>query len=240
MAGRFCFWYTYRMATSIYDIKNVVLLDGTVLELSPLKIKYLREFIDKFDNVKIAQGEVQAIEALSECARICMKQVRPDLASDEQKFEDVIDLKTLYVILDICAGIKINENKDEPVKKQAVDSGSSWEELDLATLESEAFLLGIWKNYEELETSLCMSELLKTLEASRESDYTDKKFSAAMQGVDLDANSKKTNAWEDMKARVFSDGKATDANDILAYQGPNAERAGFGIGMGLDYELVEG
>jgi len=85
-----------------------------------------------------------------------------------------------------------------------------------------------------------MSELLKTLEVSRESDYTDKKFSAAMQGVDLDANAKKTNAWEDMKARVFSDGAATDANDILAYQGPNAERAGFGIGLGLDYESVEG
>jgi hypothetical protein len=228
------------MATSVYDIKNIKILDGTEIEISPLKIKYLREFMDKFENVKTAKGEVEAIEALSECAQVCMKQTRPDLANDKQKFEDAIDLETLYKILDVCAGIKINEKKDEPVKKQAVDSGSSWNDLDLATLEAEAFLLGIWKNYEELEISLCMSELLKTLEASRESDYTDKKFSAAMQGVDLDANAKKTNAWEDMKARVFSDGAATDANDILAYQGPNAERAGFGIGLGLDYESVEG
>lgn len=228
------------MATSVYDIKNIKILDGTEIEISPLKIKYLREFMDKFENVKIAKGEVEAIEALSECAQVCMKQTRPDLANDKQKFEDAIDLETLYKILDVCAGIKINEKKDEPVKKQAVDSGSSWNDLDLATLEAEAFLLGIWKNYEELEISLCMSELLKTLEISRESDYTDKKFSAAMQGVDLDANAKKTNAWEDMKARVFSDGAATDANDILAYQGPNAERAGFGIGLGLDYESVEG
>jgi len=228
------------MATSVYDIKNIKILDGTEIEISPLKIKYLREFMDKFENVKIAKGEVEAIEALSECAQVCMKQTRPDLANDKQKFEDAIDLETLYKILDVCAGIKINEKRDEPVKKQAVDSGSSWNDLDLATLEAEAFLLGIWKNYEELEISLCMSELLKTLEVSRESDYTDKKFSAAMQGVDLDANAKKTNAWEDMKARVFSDGAATDANDILAYQGPNAERAGFGIGLGLDYESVEG
>lgn len=228
------------MATSVYDIKNIKILDGTEIEISPLKIKYLREFMDKFENVKIAKGEVEAIEALSECAQVCMKQTRPDLANDKQKFEDAIDLETLYKILDVCAGIKINEKKDEPVKKQAVDSGSSWDDLDLATLEAEVFLLGIWKNYEELEISLCMSELLKTLESSRESDYTDKKFSAAMQGVDLDANAKKTNAWEDMKARVFSDGAATDANDILAYQGPNAERAGFGIGLGLDYESVEG
>jgi hypothetical protein len=57
-----------------------------------------------------------------------------------------------------------------------------------------------------------------------------------MQGVDLDKNSGKGNEWEDMKARVFSKGAAKDGNDILALQGANAERAGFGIGMGLDYE----
>ena len=57
-----------------------------------------------------------------------------------------------------------------------------------------------------------------------------------MQGVDLDKNSGNSNAWEDMKARVFSKGSATNGNDILALQGRNAEKAGFGIGMGLDYE----
>jgi hypothetical protein len=39
-----------------------------------------------------------------------------------------------------------------------------------------------------------------------------------------------------MKARVFSGGATTDSNDILALQGHNAQKAGFGIGMGLDYE----
>ena len=42
--------------------------------------------------------------------------------------------------------------------------------------------------------------------------------------------------WEDMKARVFSGGQTSDGNDVLSLQGPNAARAGFGIGMGLDYE----
>ena len=59
---------------------------------------------------------------------------------------------------------------------------------------------------------------------------------AAIQGVDLDKQSNKSNAWEDMKARVFSKGKAKDANDIVALQGVNAQQAGFGIGLGLDYE----
>jgi hypothetical protein len=39
-----------------------------------------------------------------------------------------------------------------------------------------------------------------------------------------------------MKARVFSRGATNDSKDILALQGQNAKKAGFGIGMGLDYE----
>jgi hypothetical protein len=39
-----------------------------------------------------------------------------------------------------------------------------------------------------------------------------------------------------MKARVFSGGATSDSNDILALQGHNAQRAGFGIGMGLSYQ----
>ena len=81
-----------------------------------------------------------------------------------------------------------------------------------------------------------MPELMVTLEVVRELDYTEKKFLAAIQGVDLDGDKNKgQKEWEDMKARVFSGGKATDSNDVLALQGVNAQKAGFGIGMGLDY-----
>lgn len=41
-----------------------------------------------------------------------------------------------------------------------------------------------------------------------------------------------------MKARVFSGGQASDSSDIVSLQGYNAEKAGFGIGMGLDYERI--
>ena len=39
-----------------------------------------------------------------------------------------------------------------------------------------------------------------------------------------------------MKARVFSGGQTNNSNDVLALQGPNAQKIGFGIGMGLEYE----
>jgi hypothetical protein len=49
-------------------------------------------------------------------------------------------LPTVYKILDITAGIKVNAESEEPVKKQATDSSSStWDNLDLAELEAEVF-----------------------------------------------------------------------------------------------------
>ena len=227
------------MATTIYNTKNITLQDGVEIELSPLKIKYLRRLMDNFDEVRNAQGDLEAIVALSKCARICMKQFRPEITETQEMMEEYVNLHDIYDILDITAGIKINDKSEEPVKKQAVDSGSSWEELDLAKLEAEVFLLGIWKDYDELETSLSMPELMITLSISRELNYDEKKFLAAMQGVDLDKNAGKANAWEEMKARVFSKGKAENARDILALQGVNAQKAGFGIGMGLAYEKID-
>ena len=35
------------MATTIYKYKNIELFDGTELEIIPLKIKYLREFMEQ-------------------------------------------------------------------------------------------------------------------------------------------------------------------------------------------------
>ena len=83
-----------------------------------------------------------------------------------------------------------------------------------------------------------MPEITSILNIKREEDYNNKKFLAAMQGVDLDKGNK-SNAWEDMKARVFSGGAATNGRDIVGLQGINAQKAGFGIGMGLSYEKIE-
>lgn len=226
------------MATKVYDIEIVSTVDGVLLEITPLKIKYLREFIISFDDLKKSRGEEAGMDALSKCILITMKQFIPEIKTIEE-LEDTFDLPTMYKILDIAAGVKINEKSEETPVEQAKESGTSWEDMDLAKLESEVFLLGIWKDYDELESSLSMPELVATLSAKRDLDYSEKKFFAAIQGVDLDAQTGKSNAWEDMKARVFSGGQATSANDVLALQGQNAVKAGFGIGMGLDYERID-
>jgi hypothetical protein len=225
------------MATKIYDTGLVEFFDGTVLELKPIKIKYLREFMDEFQKLKMATSDDEAFVVLTKCASISMKEFKKEF-SDPSVLEDNMDVSTLYEILDLTAGIKIDKEKNEEgeVKKQAEESGSSWDNLDLAELEAETFLIGIWKDYEELELSLSMPELLATLNSKRDLEYNEKKFLAAMQGVDLDKQSGKQNEWEKMKAKVFSKGITDNPNDIVALQGVNAQQAGFGIGLGLGYE----
>ena len=227
------------MATRIYKNQIISLFNGKELEIIPLKIRYLREFMEIFENIKEAKSDDESIAVLVECVRICMKQYCPEISSTVKDIEDNLDMPTIYKILDFSAGIKINQKSEEPVKDQAEKSGETWETLDLAKLEAEVFLLGIWKDYQELETCMSMPELMVTLEVVRELDYTEKKFLAAIQGVDLDGDKNKNKGqkeWEDMKARVFSGGQTSDSNDVLALQGVNAQKAGFGIGQGLDYE----
>jgi len=227
------------MATKVYSIKKIYLFDGTEIEISPLKIKYLREFMDTFSLINQTNNDDDSILLLLECVRITMKQYHPELSRSTSDIEDTVDMPTIHEILEIAGGIKITEESTETVKEQAEknNSKSSWEDIDLVKLESEIFTLGIWKNYDELESSISMPELMAIISGRRELDYEEKKFLAAIQGVDIEKNEDRgQKEWEDLKARVFSKGQATDSKDILALQGANAERAGFGINMGIDYQ----
>lgn len=225
------------MATTIYSTKNVTTFDDTVIEISPLKLKWLREFMDIYETLKDSNSDEEAINILVECVRICMKQFCPELSISTDIIEDSFDIHSIYTIIEIAAGIVKKADSEDNVKNSVEESGTPWENLDLASLESEAFLLGIWKDYQELEMSISMPELASLLESKRKLDYEDKKFLAAMQGVDLDKDNKEEDAWTKLKNKVFNGGRQD--SDILTFQGQKAAQAGFGIGMGLDYEKID-
>jgi hypothetical protein len=237
------------MPTQIYETDIVETLDGEKIFITPLKIKYMKQFMKKFREIDSSSDDVESIGILAECCLIGMQQYYPEIKTIEQ-FEDKFDVKSIYKIIDIGAGIKMKKIDDTSDPLQNNDpkpqkEDGSWESLDLVALESEAFLLGIWKDYDELESSLCMQELSAILEAKREADYQDKKFMAAIQGVDLDEqsgrNAKGEDPWEAMKARVAAKVSGVEnkgGNDITSYVGVKAKQKGFGIGMGLSYEKV--
>lgn len=233
------------MPTEIYKVRLVHTISGEPIEITPLKIKYLKQLMSEFSNIYENQNEDEKIAVLVDCVRIAMKQFKPEFSLDNDLIEDNFDLKNIYKILDYSAKIKMSADQEidpeDMPKDELNDEGEiiTWENLDLAKLESEVFLIGIWKNFEELESSLCLEELMKILSSTRELDYEEKKFLAAIQGINLDEQTGQVDgqkAWEDLKARVASGGATSDSNDILALQGTAAAQAGFGIGMGLSYE----
>lgn len=91
-----------------------------------------------------------------------------------------------------------------------------------------------------------MPELTSILTSKREQDYNNRKFLAAIQGVDIDKGSSSggdelQKVIERAKKRVSDQSgetNAPDPNDITSLRGKAAANAGFGIGMGLDYEVM--
>lgn len=57
--------------------------------------------------------------------------------------------------------------------------------------------MGHWKDYEELENSLSMQELIATLGAMHEKENRHNKFLAAIQGIDLTENNVEMNVGPD-------------------------------------------
>lgn len=95
--------------TEIYTVPTVVLQDGTKVELRPLSIKFLKKFmaeINKFGEVK---EEAEGIEILIDCAGICLEKKYPDLVGNREKLEDALDMPTVYKIIEVCGGIKLDD-----------------------------------------------------------------------------------------------------------------------------------
>ena len=75
-------------------------------------------------------------------------------------------------------------------------------------------MLGHWKNYDELESELCLEELLLTVKASRDKEDRERRFLAAINGVDLGEKQEE---------------------DVIDLSGKQAKQEGFGIDEGLGF-----
>ena len=96
------------MATTTHEAEQVTLIDGTKITVRPLKISLLRPFMKKFEGVaKVAEDNQKSMTLLIECVQIAMEQYKPELAGDIQKLEDLLDLPTVYKIVEAASGINL-------------------------------------------------------------------------------------------------------------------------------------
>lgn len=103
------------MASTVYTTEEVQLQDGSSVTLKPLTIKTLRKFMKTMEGFG-AEGatEEDGFEILLDASALCLKDVKPEFWSDEtnahtEAYEDVIDMPTVYKILDVCGGLKLND-----------------------------------------------------------------------------------------------------------------------------------
>jgi hypothetical protein len=100
------------MATTINEARTVKLLDGTEIELRPLKISLLRSFMSKFEKIQdVAEDNDKSITALLECVQIALQQFKPELSEDLKALEDNIDLPTVYAIIEEASGYALGGNQ---------------------------------------------------------------------------------------------------------------------------------
>jgi inhibitor of KinA sporulation pathway (predicted exonuclease) len=98
------------MATTIYETKELQLIDGTTISVRPLKISLLREFLKKFETIADASADNnKSMDILMECVQIAMRQYRPELADNLAGIEENIDLPTVYAIVEAASGIKMSD-----------------------------------------------------------------------------------------------------------------------------------
>jgi hypothetical protein len=100
------------LATAVYEVEEILLQSDDVVELKPLDIKRLRRvlaIVEEMNNVDTSDtdGIEDNLEFLLRAAAVCLEKELPDLAKDNDKMEEALDMPTLWKILEVKAGISM-------------------------------------------------------------------------------------------------------------------------------------
>jgi hypothetical protein len=101
------------VAVTTHEPKKIKLIDGTEIEIKPLKISLLKPFTKKFQELAaVADDNDKSMDILIDCVMIAFQQFAPDYAEDRKKVEDNIDLPTVYQIIEVASGIQLADAAD--------------------------------------------------------------------------------------------------------------------------------
>lgn len=130
------------MASTVYNKEVIELQDGTEVTLRPLPIGRLRRFMDAWLKFEEAKTNDDGYNVFINCAGIGIEHEfkgkfdslkateaqrnEGEFLSEEYKeyLEDVLDLDTIYKILDVCGGLKLNDPKLLEAAAAAMEAGT--------------------------------------------------------------------------------------------------------------------
>lgn len=119
------------MATRIYDSEEVELQDGSEVVLRPLVIGRLRRFMEAWKKFENVENDDEGFQVFLNCCGIALEdnfkgkfdtglkaskeeKEAGEFLSEEYKeyLEEVLDLPTIYKVLEVCGNIKMADPKD--------------------------------------------------------------------------------------------------------------------------------
>lgn len=100
------------MATqNIYETTEVPLQDGSKVELKPANIRLLKKGTRALEKLAEAKSEDESIDTLVDVCVILLSNQRPEWAEDRELAEDSLDMETVYKIIEVFLGVKLNDPK---------------------------------------------------------------------------------------------------------------------------------
>jgi hypothetical protein len=97
------------MSEKALTTKKVTLIDGTTVEVRPLKISLLKPFMKRFaDLAGVSEDNDQSMDVLLDCVEIAFKQYMKEEITREA-LEENIDLPTVYEVIDAASGIQLTD-----------------------------------------------------------------------------------------------------------------------------------
>jgi inhibitor of KinA sporulation pathway (predicted exonuclease) len=98
------------MATTTIEQSEITLIDGSKISVRPLKVSLLRSFLKKFAEIAdVATDNDKSMNILMECVQIAMRQYKPEIADDLEALEEVLDLPTVYKVVEAASGIVLDD-----------------------------------------------------------------------------------------------------------------------------------
>jgi hypothetical protein len=100
--------------TSIYEVVTIPLQDGSTVELKPASIKLLKAGNKQLERLGEVKDTDETLDVLLDTCIVLLKRQRPELADPEAGkalAEDLFDLETVYKVIEVMLGVKLNDPK---------------------------------------------------------------------------------------------------------------------------------
>lgn len=114
------------MATTVYEVQELVLDDGTTVTCKPANIKVMRKGNELLAKLGESEDNDDGINRLLDIVCLCTKRERPEFEIDElddegektgrrvtnyELMEELFDMETVFKVIELDLGVKLNDPK---------------------------------------------------------------------------------------------------------------------------------